>query len=90
MDKGATGNDVRNLQKLLNEKGFTVATEGPGSKGNETNLFGFATKEALIKFQEAHAEEILVPAGLTKGTGFFGEYTRKYVNSIIAEQGVSN
>ncbi|MEN9881552.1 MAG: hypothetical protein RLZZ308_756, partial [Candidatus Parcubacteria bacterium] len=34
---------------------------------------------ALIRFQEFYADEILTPLMLTKGTGIFGEMTRKKV-----------
>lgn len=64
---GNKNEDVRNLQKYLNNIGFTISKSGPGSKGNETNLFGPATKSALIKFQKSKG----LPA-----TGFFGPMTR--------------
>ena len=64
--------DVFELQKKLNQLGFTIATIGPGSKGLETYFLGRATRTALIKFQRAHAIE---PA-----LGFFGPITRKTIN----------
>lgn len=48
---GMRGPQVLMLQKLLNEKGFTVASSGPGSPGNETSMFGALTREALRRFQ---------------------------------------
>lgn len=78
---GDRGEDVKELQKYLNEHNFIVAQSGPGSPGNETTLFWHSTSEALKKFQEAHAEEILAPYGLSKGTGVLGESTRKFINS---------
>jgi len=48
---GMTGPQVRTLQKRLNEKGFTIATSGPGSPGSETMMFGALTREALRRFQ---------------------------------------
>ena len=74
--------EVRTLQKVLNKLGFKLASEGAGSPGNETNYFGSRTKNALIKFQEAHADKILNPIGLVNGTGHFGEMTRKFINSL--------
>jgi hypothetical protein len=74
---GMRGEDVRQLQIYLNTNGYTVSTTGPGSPGKETTYFGLATVRALIRFQEAHAQLILTPLGLTKGTGFFGAATMK-------------
>lgn len=79
---GTVDAEVKELQEFLNTQGFTIATSGPGSPGNEIDLFGNKTLVSLIKFQEAHAEEILSPFGLTKGTGVFGTTTRNYVNGI--------
>jgi uncharacterized repeat protein (TIGR02543 family) len=43
--------DVKRLQLWLNSHGYTIATEGPGSPGNESDRFGNATIAALKKFQ---------------------------------------
>lgn len=75
-----TNSDVKELQKYLNTHGFIIAQSGVGSIGKETNYFGLLTKTALVKFQESHATEILVPSGLKKGTGYFGPSTRAFVN----------
>ncbi len=76
-----TGADVRELQRYLNAHGFAVATAGEGSLGNETTNFGQGTKQALIRFQNAHAAEILTPAGLSQGNGYLGALTRQYINT---------
>lgn len=76
---GATGEDVRALQRYLNSAGFVLATDGPGSPGNETTYFGSVTFNALVRFQDAHVAEILTSAGLTKGTGYFGPSTRSFI-----------
>lgn len=73
--------EVKLLQEFLNSKGFLVSESGPGSPGKETELFGAGTKSALIKFQEANADYILKPYGLTLGTGFLGEGTRSFINN---------
>jgi hypothetical protein len=65
---GSTGLDVRALQQFLNTHGYTVATTGPGSPGNESMYFGPATKAALIRFQSAQR---IVPA-----SGLFGPLTK--------------
>lgn len=69
---GMQGEDVRSLQKYLNSNGFIVSEFGPGSPGNETNLFGALTKEALIKFQKSK--------GITPAIGYFGPVTRGFFN----------
>ncbi len=73
---GMSGEDVRSLQRLLNAKGFTIASTGDGAPGNETTYFGLKTMSAVIRFQEAHMQEILVPLDLTRGTGIFGPASR--------------
>lgn len=50
---GSKGEDVRALQKMLNNSGFKVTLVGAGSPGNETTTFGQATRAALIKYQTA-------------------------------------
>ena len=84
---GDTDADVQKLQQFLNTHGFPLALSGFGSPGRETIRFAVRTYTALVRFQEAHAVEILAPFGLTKGTGFFGNFTRRYVNSLLKEPG---
>jgi parallel beta-helix repeat protein len=71
LDKGASGDDVRNLQKFLNGHGFPIAPTGPGSNGNETDLFGELTRIALAKFQAAN--------GISPAIGFLGPLTRDFI-----------
>ena len=81
---GMRGEDVRELQKVLNKDIETrIAEMGAGSLGNETNYFGTATKRALIQFQEKYRTEILAPSGLTSGTGIFGTKTRAKVTILL-------
>lgn len=68
---GFTGEDVKALQIYLNAHGYTVASAGPGSPGNETTRFGTATRAALVKLQKA--------AGISPALGYFGPQTRSYI-----------
>ena len=77
---------VKLLQQFLNTHGFTVSLVGAGSVGYETRYFGERTKQALIQFQEFYMDDILKPLGLTKGTGYFGSYSRAKANQIILEE----
>jgi len=83
---GSTGEDVRQLQKLLNNLGHTVAIDGAGSSGNETTYFGDATKHALTRFQDSRRAHILTPLGLTEGTGYFGQSTIDDIHGLILPQ----
>lgn len=80
---GLRGEDVRELQRFLNSQGFVLAKTGPGSPGNETTYFGPLTYNAVIRFQEKYALEVLAPWGLTKGTGYVGKTTRAKINKIL-------
>lgn len=72
--RGISGEDVRTLQRLLNANGFTVASAGLGSAGNETTYFGPATQAAVIKFQIAH--------GISPAAGNVGPLTRAALASL--------
>ncbi|OGG57878.1 hypothetical protein A2853_03015 [Candidatus Kaiserbacteria bacterium RIFCSPHIGHO2_01_FULL_55_17] len=71
---GMIGADVMALQKWLNTHGYQVVASGPGSPGNETSMFGGATRAALIKFQKAQ--------GISPAAGYFGPKTRAVVNGM--------
>lgn len=87
---GMSGADVNCLQRYLNFAGFTLASSGAGSPGNETFFFGSRTKDAVRRFQEAHAVEVLNPIGLTQGTGFWGSRSfAKYVKLVRLALGLN-
>lgn len=68
---GMSGLDVKQLQQFLNQEGFKIADQGPGSPGNETEIFGSLTQQALIKFQQAH--------NITPAAGYFGPLTQSFI-----------
>ena len=68
---------IISLQKFLNNHGFPVAKEGPGSPGQETNYFGKLTQESLRNFQAAN--------GLPKTasvSGVFWPWTKNLIYQI--------
>lgn len=65
---GMTGDDVLQLQKLLNDSGYILAETGAGSPGNETIIFGDRTHAALIRYQSEN--------GVEPAIGYFGPITR--------------
>jgi peptidoglycan hydrolase-like protein with peptidoglycan-binding domain len=69
------GEDVRNLQKFLNNNGYTISSTGLGSFGNETNFFGQLTKQAVVRFQLAK--------NIKPAVGYFGPITKSAVLSML-------
>lgn len=82
---GMAGNDVKELQKYLNNNNFPLALNGVGSKGKETSYFGKLTKAALIKFQEKNRPEILDVQDLNSGTGILQSFTRAFINKSLVK-----
>ncbi len=68
---GSSGQDVKNLQVFLNDNGYTIATTGAGSPGDESTYFGAKTAAALAKFQAANQ--------ITPTSGILGPKTRAYL-----------
>ena len=77
LSQGARNDDVKTMQGLLIKEGFLPADSATG-------FFGKLTREAVVKFQEKYAADVLKPAGLTKGNGFIGPGTRKKLNELLA------
>lgn len=87
---GASGPDVVELQKILNTNPSTqVSQSGIGSPGNESSYFGTLTEAAVIRFQEKYSAQILVPNGLSVGTGIVGVSTRAVLNNMEQNPAVS-
>jgi hypothetical protein len=76
LTKGSTGAEVMQVQKYLNNHGFTVAATGAGSPGNESSYFGALTVAAVAKYQAS--------AGITPAVGYWGPITRAHVNSTCS------
>lgn len=68
LEVGVDGEDVRCLQKYLNDAGFQLAETGPGAPGSETTLFRDGTKAAVIKWQTANS--------VSPASGYFGTLSR--------------
>lgn len=77
---GMVGDDVRELQKFLNNNGFTLAQSGFGSKGNETTFFGPLTEGALTKYQNAKLQTISDSPKLQTEFGNLSVNTKNVVN----------
>ena len=75
---GVRGDQVRCLQEFLRAQDQNIYPEGLVT-GNFLSL----TRQAVIRFQEKYAPEILAPLGLNKGTGYVGQMTRNKVNQLM-------
>ena len=74
----AGNSEVRCLQGFLKLYGQDIYPEGL-----ITGNFGNLTKSAVIRFQEKYKNEILIPAGISQGTGFVGPLTRNKINNLL-------
>jgi hypothetical protein len=79
---GSNGDDVFQLQKLLNSNSYTtISATGAGSIGNESYYFGTKTADGVRRLQELHSSNIFTNAE-PSFTGIFGPLTRNYINSL--------
>lgn len=74
-----SNSDVECLQKFLKMQDQDIYPQG-----YITGNFASLTKNAVIKFQEKYASEILAPAGLSSGSGYVGKLTRQKINSLLS------
>ena len=80
---GDQGEDVKKLQQFLNSNTATrIAASGFGAPGNETTYFGEKTAAALARWQEQNREGVLTPAGLSSGSGYFGEISQRWMKRL--------
>ena len=75
LDLGIEGEDVKCLQKFLNNSGFVIANTGVGSPGKETGQLKSLTQQALINWQKSN--------GILPATGYFGAKSRSKYAEII-------
>ena len=75
---GMKGGKVSCLQEFLKAQGPEIYPEGL-----VTGNFGSLTLNAVIRFQEKYAQEVLAPIGLENGTGYVGSLTRAKINSLL-------
>ena len=71
-------NDVKCLQEFLKNQGTGIYPEGL-----VTGNFASLTQQAVIRFQDKYASEILTPIGLLSGTGYVGNQTRNKINQLL-------
>ncbi|MBI2573895.1 MAG: peptidoglycan-binding protein [Candidatus Wildermuthbacteria bacterium] len=74
--QGNKSADVKKLQECLAKDAELYPS------GKISGTFDAATKEAVIRFQEKYADDILAPQGLNKGTGKVAGATREKLNML--------
>ncbi|MFA6227401.1 MAG: peptidoglycan-binding domain-containing protein [Candidatus Paceibacterota bacterium] len=81
LKQGDNSQEILTLQRILNSDISTkVALSGAGSPGNETTIFGPATKVALLKFQKKY--------GISE-TGIVDAKARVLMNNLLVNQRVN-
>jgi len=77
LQSGSRGNVVKYLQECLSSLDDNIY---PGKE--ISGYFGAKTKDAVIRFQQEYADEILKPSGLAVGNGVVGPSTRAKLNQV--------
>jgi len=87
LKQGSLGDEVKKLQECL-------ATAPAGGSdiysGKITGIFDKNTTEAVKRFQEKYADDILRPSGLTVGNGLVKEGTRTKLNEVCFNRAKPN
>ena len=76
LDMGSRGIEVEILQAWL-AKDINIYPDRL-----VTGYFGSLSKEAVIRFQQKYADEILKPWGILEGTGIVDQATREKLNNV--------
>jgi hypothetical protein len=86
---GMSHEEVKSVQRFLNAQTDTIiVASGEQSKGKETIVFNALTRDAVKKFQQKYAGEILQPVNEPAPTGFWGPFTRKKANELLCSGSV--
>lgn len=80
LELGSAGDDVLLLKNILNSDPDTAIVKQLSTGAD--NEFDSATKDAVKRFQEKYASEVLIPYGLYAGTGTVGPSTRQKLNEL--------
>ncbi len=76
LDLDIEGEDVRCLQKFLNNTGYVISQSGVGSPGRETNQYKNLTQAAVIKWQKDN--------NLYPPIGYFGDQSISQYKKLTA------
>jgi peptidoglycan hydrolase-like protein with peptidoglycan-binding domain len=78
---GSKGPEVKKVQQFL-----ILQDEGPAAqalaKNGPTTYFGILTRRAVAEFQTKYFNDILLPAGFKKATGWWYSNTVKKANGL--------
>lgn len=84
LEKDMQNEDVRRLQQILNTDSDTqVAKTGSGSPGNETDYYGPATENAVMRFQLKYG---VIKTPQDPGSGRVGPQTRKTLLEVFKNE----